>query len=55
MFLQLCQAAGYGQQDMKQSTGNLPATEVLQALCPQQEPLTVFNYLNYYACRGKLA
>lgn len=41
MSLHLCQATGYGQQAVKQSPGNLPATEVLQALCPQQEPLTV--------------
>lgn len=53
--LHLCQATSYRQQDLKQSTGNLPATEVLQALCPQQEPLTLLNCLNYYACRGKLA
>lgn len=55
MSLHLCQPTGYDQQAVKQSPGNLPATEVLQALSPQQEPLTVFNCLNYYACRGKLA
>lgn len=49
-----CQATVQDQQKLNQSMGNLPAAKALQALCPQQEALTMFNCLNYY-CGGKLA